>query len=89
MAVHRPCLPVEFTNTRPGSAHDTPIVPSAFTAWGGIVDGYDWRLYSEAQRIFFRNLQSFGVNEVKCQALCPGVGDRFADYRALFRRLRL
>ena len=54
-----------------------------------MVDGYDWRLYSEVVRIFFRNLQTFRVDEAKCKALCPVAGDRFADYSALFRRLRL
>jgi hypothetical protein len=62
------CLPVEFTNTRP--ARDQALLPGSFTAWGGMVDGYDWRLYSEATRIFFERLQQYGVNEAKCLALC-------------------
>ena len=86
-----PCLPVEFANTRPGRSHGAPVPTSTFTAWGGAVDGYDWKLYSEVLRLFFRNLQWYGVNEAKCQALCPvtGMADRFAEYNQLFQRLRL
>lgn len=76
------CLPVEFTNTRP--ARDQALLPGSFTAWGGMVDGYDWRLYSEATRIFFERLQQYGVNEAKCLALCPEGGDRFVQYRDIF-----
>lgn len=82
------CLPVEFTNTRP-TKRQAPEPTAAFTAWGGIVDGHDWRLYGEAVRIFFARLQEYGVNEAKCVALCPEAGDRFAAYRDLFRRRRL
>lgn len=77
------CLPVEFTNTRPGP-RDQALLPGSFTAWGGMVDGYDWRLYSEATRIFFERLQQYGVNEAKCLALCPEGGDRFVQYRDIF-----
>ena len=85
---HGPCLPVEFSNTRPAAAHGR--VPDEYTAWspwGGIIDGDDWRLYAEATRMFWAALHTYRVNELVCQRVCPLAGDRFAAYRDLFRRL--
>ena len=83
------CVDVEFSNTRPGVNHDLPVTPGAFTEWGGGVDGYDWRVYSEVMRIFYERLLQYRVDEDMCNRVCPSQAgsNRFASYRHLWRRL--
>jgi len=82
------CLPVEFANTRPGALHEAEVPTAAFTAWGGVVDGSDWVIYSAVLQRFFRDLQLYSIGEATCAKLCPTERDRFSQYRGLFRRLR-
>lgn len=61
------CHDSEFGNFHPGTNQSNQY---DITPLGGFHDAFDGRLYDEAQRIFNRNLDRYGVSHSTCPSLC-------------------
>jgi len=70
------CHRREFLNIRPGTYHDEQGYDAA-----GILNGFkdeiDGKLYANAKRIFWSNVNKFGVHRASCEQICKNFPDPF------------
>jgi hypothetical protein len=78
------CHSREFVNVRPGSHHskqyDTQIL-------GGFTDEMDGKLYERASKLFWSNVDKFGVTGQSCRQTCESISGVFPKFgKAQFNR---